>query len=126
MKRPQRQSDGYYHVGGKLFKELVGSREKVWNKTAYKTPGGLVRSGLTMNKHHRIVSLKKYKTAKKEKRLEKHGFFAQKGKFGYVKKASKTMKVRGGKADEVPAPAPTPAVVPADTTSTATTAAPSM
>ena len=26
---------------------------------------------------------------KKEKRLEKHGFFAEKGKFGYVKKTAR-------------------------------------
>ena len=28
-------------------------------------------------------------TAKKERRLEKHGYFAVKGKFGYVKKGDK-------------------------------------
>ena len=28
-------------------------------------------------------------TAKREKRLEKHGYFAKKGKFGYVKKTPK-------------------------------------
>jgi hypothetical protein len=47
-----------------------------------------------MNKWGRIVSAKKYRTAKIEKRLEKHGFFAKKGEFGYVKKTpkNKTMK----------------------------------
>jgi hypothetical protein len=45
-----------------------------------------------MNKWGRIVSANKYKTAKKEMRLQKHGFFAEKGKFGAV-----TRKVRGGK-----------------------------
>ena len=39
-------------------------------------------------------------TAKKEKRLEKHGFYAEKGKFGFIKKTPKaakrtTRKVRG-------------------------------
>ena len=94
MKRPQRnESDGMYHIDGRTFKELFGSRQQVWNGTAYKTPGNLTKKQLFMNKHRRIVSLKKYKTAKKEKRLEKHGFFAQKGKFGYVKKsARKTRK----------------------------------
>jgi len=42
-----------------------------------------------MNKHGRIVSKKKYYTAKKEMRLEKHGYSAKKGKFGYVKKTAK-------------------------------------
>jgi hypothetical protein len=95
MKRPQRAEDGHYHISGKHYKELFGSREQVWNRTAYKTPGGLVRSQLTQNKWRRIVSKKKHMTAKKEKRLEKHGFFAQKGKFGYVKKTVR----RGGKKD---------------------------
>ena len=38
-----------------------------------------------MNKRGRIVSADKYKTAKKEMRLKKHGYSAKKGKFGYVK-----------------------------------------
>ena len=41
---------------------------------------------LLMNKWGRIVSADKHVTAKKEKRLEKAGYFAKKGKFGYVKK----------------------------------------
>jgi hypothetical protein len=44
--------------------------------------------------HGRIVSLKKHKTAKKERRLEKYGYFAEKGKFGYVKKDVKSRKNR--------------------------------
>jgi hypothetical protein len=39
-----------------------------------------------MNKWGRIVSADKHVTAKKERRLEKAGYFAKKGKFGYVKK----------------------------------------
>lgn len=89
MKKPLRQEDGLYHVKGKTYKILIGSRAQVWNNTAYKTPGGLTRKQLTMNKHNRVVSLVKHKTAKKEKRLEKHGYFAEKGKFGYVKKQKK-------------------------------------
>jgi len=89
MKRPSRHADGYYHIDGQKYKELFGSRIQVWNKTAYKTAGLLTRSHLMMNKNHRIVSTKKHKTAKKEKRLEKYGYFAQKGKFGYVKRDTK-------------------------------------
>ena len=91
MKKPTRQSDGKYHIKGKTYKTLMGSRVQVYNKTVYKTPGGLTTSGLLMNKWGRIVSLKKHETAKKEKRLEKAGYFAKKGKFGYVKK-NKTQK----------------------------------
>ena len=87
MKRPSRASDGHYHIDGKSYKELFGSRIQVWNGTAYKTLGNLTKKDLYFNsKTRRIVSAKKHKTAKKEKRLEKYGYFAQKGKFGYVKK----------------------------------------
>lgn len=85
-KRPQKHFDGKYHINNAKYPLLFGSRVQVWNKTAYKTTGGLIKKQLTMNKHHRIVSLKKHKTAKNEKRLEKFGYFAEKGKFGYVKK----------------------------------------
>ena len=93
MKRPVRDpSDGHYHLKGKTYKELFGSRAQVWNKTAYKTSGELTRDQLVMNKWGRIVSAKKYKTAKKEKRLEKYGFFAKKGKFGAVKRSTRKNK----------------------------------
>ena len=85
MKRPQRLSDGLYHIHGKTYKILIGSRHQVWNHTAYKTPGSLLRSQLVMNKWGRIVSKDKHISAKKEKRLLKHGFTAKKGKFGPVK-----------------------------------------
>jgi hypothetical protein len=85
MKRPVRQEDGMYHLEGKKFKELFGSRQQVWNGTAYKTPGGLTKSELIMNKWGRIVSEKKHFTAKKEMRLKKYGYTAKKGKFGFVR-----------------------------------------
>jgi|TARA_B100000035_G_C20719130_1_gene430417 hypothetical protein len=89
MKRPVRGEDGTYTIKGKKYPELFGSREQVMNETAYKTTGELVKSDLMQNKWGRIVSAKKHKTAKKEKRLEKHGYFAKKGKFGYVKKTAR-------------------------------------
>jgi len=99
MKRPVRQEDGLYHVNKKTFEVIVGSRREVMNGKALKTPGGLTTKDLIMS-HGRIVSLKKHKTAKKEKRLEKFGYFAEKGKFGYVKrnvKSRKSRKSEGGK-----------------------------
>jgi|TARA_Y100000389_G_scaffold2361_1_gene2384 hypothetical protein len=96
MKRPVREEDGNYHIKGKKFPELFGSRTQVMNGTAYKTSGELKKSDLLMNKWGRIVSAKKHATAKKEKRLEKHGFFAKKGKFGFVKK-NKTRKNKSRK-----------------------------
>jgi len=79
-------SDGFYHMHGKRYEMLEGSRAQVQHGTAYKTPGGLTKDKLFMNKHGHIVSKKKHLTAKKEKRLEKAGYFTKKGKFGYVKK----------------------------------------
>lgn len=99
MKRPSRQDDGYYHIDGKKYRELFGSRIQVWNGNAYKTAGELTRSQLMMNKWNRIVSSKKHKTAKKEKRLQKYGYFAKKGTFGFVKRStSKRRSVKGGSA----------------------------
>jgi|UniRef100_A0A6C0HSC1 hypothetical protein len=86
MKRPVRADDGFYYIKGKKYPELFGSREQVMNGTAYKTLGNLTTDDLIMNKRGRIVSKTKYYTAKKEKRLEKYGYFAKKGKFGYVKR----------------------------------------
>ncbi len=79
-------ADGKYHVHGKTYHLLEGSRAQVNNGNAYKTAGGLTKDKLFMNKHGHIVSKKKHLTAKKEKRLEKAGYFTKKGKFGYVKK----------------------------------------
>ena len=85
-----RGSDGLYHVNGVSYKVLTakgaGARAKVWHGTAYQTSGGLTKNDLIQNARGRIVSKKKNRTAKAEKRLERHGYFAQKGKFGYVKK----------------------------------------
>ena len=67
-----------------------GSRAEVFHGNAKKTTGGLTKKDLLKNKHGEIVSRKKHLTAKREKRLEKHGYFAKKGKFGYVKKEKKT------------------------------------
>ena len=85
MKRPLRQSDGLYHIEGKTFKNLFGSREQVYNGTAYKTSGCLTKNKLHYNKRGRIVSLNKFKSAKSEMRLVKHGYCTVKGKFGWVK-----------------------------------------
>lgn len=100
-----RAEDGTYHIYGKKYSELVGSRAQVWNRTAYKTSGSLTRSHLMRNKWGRIVSAKKHRTAKKEKRLQKSGYFTVKGKFGAVKKETRknrksAKKMRGGDEGE--------------------------
>lgn len=92
MKRIDKKPDGKYHVKGKSFEMLTGSRAQVWHGTAYKTSGGLTKNDLMMNKHGRIVSKAKSATAKKEKRLEKAGYFTKKGTFGAIKKKLKSKK----------------------------------
>jgi hypothetical protein len=95
MKRPVRDPiKGTYTIKDVEYKELFGSREQVMNGTAYKTTGELTKDQLTWSKTGRIVSKVKHETATKEKRLEKYGYFAKKGKFGYVKKNSTKRKVR--------------------------------
>ena len=98
VKKVTKSEDGMYHVKGKKFQVLIGSRAQVWHSTAYKTAGGLTKSDLHMNKHGRIVSRKKHTTAKAEKRLEKHGFFTRKGHFGAVRRDGTAKKRSKGKS----------------------------
>jgi hypothetical protein len=86
-----RASDGQYHINGKKYSMLIGSRAQVYHGTAYKTSGGLTKAKLVMNKHGRIVSALKHKTAKKEKRLEKAGYKPKKGQFVAMKKSMKNV-----------------------------------
>ena len=88
-----RGADGKYTINNRKYGVLEGSRAQVWHETAYKTSGGLLRLDLIKNKHKRIVSRNKSISAKKEKRLQKHGWTAKKGKFGAVK-MGKTRKRR--------------------------------
>ena len=87
-----------------MFDQTIGSRRQVWNGTAKKTPGGLHKSDLIMNKHRRIVSRKKSVSSKKHNRLLEYGYGTEKGQFGFVKigskkrgrKGKKGKKMRGG------------------------------
>ncbi len=90
-----KSKDGKYHIKGKTYEFLVGSRAQVMHRTAYKTNGGkdaLKKEDLLKNKSGKIVSRKKHNTAKKDKRLEQYGYFTKKGQFGYVKKEVKKTK----------------------------------
>lgn len=93
-------ADGKYHIAGKKYDMLIGTRAQVWHGTAYKTAGGLTKGHLMQNKAGRIVSRSKHSTAKKEMRLLKHGYGTKKGKFGYVKvgsrKARRSRSQKGG------------------------------
>ena len=111
-----KNAKGEYHIHGKKFNELVGTRAQVWHGTAYKTSGELTKSHLFQNKNGRIVSKKKHLTAKKEKRLVKHGYGSRKGHFGYVPlstrstKSRKHKKRRGGMAPSLHYATPFPAM----------------
>ena len=80
-----KQEDGMYHVNGKSFKRLIGTRAEVMHGTAYKTAGKLTKEQLIYSKSGRIVSRSKHVTATREKRLQKYGYTAKKGHFGPVK-----------------------------------------
>ena len=86
MTRILKGEDGLYHNNGKTYKFLIGSRQQVGHGTAYKTSGGLTTKDLIQTKDGCWKSLSKHKSAKKEKRLEKAGFFTRKGVFGSFKR----------------------------------------
>ena len=96
MTRYSKGADGKYHIAGKTYEILIGSREQVWHGTACKTSGGLKKSDLVQNKHGRVVSKAKFASAKRDNRLVKAGYGTKKGKFGYVKLGSKRSSKRGG------------------------------
>ena len=97
-KKTVKKSDGKYHVDGKKFDVLEGTRAQVWHGTAYKTSGGLVRKNLLQNKHGRIVSAKKHHSEKKNKRLEKAGYKPKKGKFVIMRKSMRNKSVSPSKS----------------------------
>ena len=85
--RHKRHADGKFHIDGKKFDDLEGSRAQVWHGTVYKTSGGLKKRDLVKNKHGRIVSKRKQATARREKRLVKAGYKPTKGKFIVMRKS---------------------------------------
>jgi len=74
------ESDGKYHVNGRAFPHLMGTRAQVWHGTAYKTKAGLTKNNFKMNARGRIVSKLRSTTAKKRKVLFKLGYRPVKGK----------------------------------------------
>jgi hypothetical protein len=87
-KKHMKSDDGMYHINGHKYAMLIGSRAQVMHGTAYKTKGDLTKSHLMFNKRGHVVSKKVYARAKREKRLEKAGYFTKKGKFGWVRRES--------------------------------------
>jgi DVNP family/T5orf172 domain len=70
LRKFQKQTDGYYYIDGEKYKKLFGNRQEVWEKSAYKTSGGLIRSEFIMNKCGEIVSkVKSEQSAKDVRRI---------------------------------------------------------
>lgn len=85
MKNHVKGKDGKYHINGKTYNILTGSRAQVMHGTAYKTTGGITKEGLKMNKSGRIVSVRASKQAAKHQTLKKKGYLTKKGVFGAYK-----------------------------------------
>ncbi len=93
MGRILKQEDGMYHVKGKSYPVLIGSRAQVGHETAYKTSGKLTKKDLFFNSK-RWVSLSKHRTSKSRNRLLEHGYGTKKGMFGMVKVTPKRRQTR--------------------------------
>ena len=102
VSRIKKGSDGKYHVHGRSYKQLVGSRMQVANGTAYKTTYGkdaLKKKDIVKNKWGRYVSRKKSAWGKKRglKQLRLAGYTTKKGKFGAVKVGSRKRTRKTGR-----------------------------
>jgi hypothetical protein len=59
LKKIIKNKDGMYHVDGKQYELLQGTRKEVWDGKAYKTTGGLLKHNFIINSHGTIVSKRK-------------------------------------------------------------------
>jgi hypothetical protein len=98
MRKHTRHTDGLYHIHGHKYSMLIGSRAQVAHGTAYKTAGGLIKSGIIKSKSSgNYVSKKASHRAKREDRLGKAGWGTVKGKFGAVRLDEKRKTQKKGK-----------------------------
>ena len=58
-KNIRKNTDGKYHIQGKVYDKLNGIREEVFNEVAFKTTGGLTKEDLLVNKTGKLVSKRK-------------------------------------------------------------------
>ena len=59
LKRRDKGDDGLFHIDGRVYKLLEGTRADVWECNAYQTAGGLTKKDLLVNKDGKIVSKSK-------------------------------------------------------------------
>ena len=69
-KNMKKHKDGKYHINGKIFDKLYGSRQLVWDEVAYQTTGLLLKNDFMINKTGTIVSKKKSVSETNYKRFE--------------------------------------------------------
>jgi hypothetical protein len=69
-KRVQKNENGKYEIGDKIYDILIGTREEVWNEQAYKTAGCLLKTDLMMNSKGLIISKKKFIQEKTNNKFE--------------------------------------------------------
>jgi hypothetical protein len=59
LKRRDKGADGLFHIDGRVYNLLEGTRPDVWEGNAYQTAGGLIKKDLLVNKDGKIVSKSK-------------------------------------------------------------------
>jgi hypothetical protein len=59
LKRRDKGADGLFHIDGRVYELLEGTRHDVWYGKAYQTSGGLIKTDLLINKDGKIVSKSK-------------------------------------------------------------------
>lgn len=69
----KKNKEGKYFCNDIIYDKLIGTREDVWNKKAYKTTGGLIKNDLMVNTNGKIVSKKKSATESHIDRFKLHG-----------------------------------------------------
>lgn len=71
IRKYQKNKNGTYSIQDTIYDKLNGSREEVWNKTAYKTSGGLIKDDLIKTHSGKIISKQKHIESKRNSHLIK-------------------------------------------------------
>ena len=71
VRKYEKLKDKLYHIDGKTYKILTGTREEVYNSIAYRTTGLLIKSDLIIGgkNNNKIVSINKHFASKIHNRL---------------------------------------------------------
>lgn len=56
IRRFQKQNDNFYYIDYKKYEKLFGTRQEVWDSTAYMTSGKLIKENFIINHFGKIVS----------------------------------------------------------------------